>query len=364
MDKDKVLSLEITTGTIIKSILFVLLIALLFYLKDLLLIILTAIVIASAIEPAANWFRKYKIPRIPAVLIVYTIVVTSLFGIFYTFIPAILDEASEFFGELPTYAETINVTNPLTGEPLISPGAQETVDKVQGFSLQSIITDLQASFRNTSEGFFVALNAVFGGILSLILIVVFSFYFAVQEHGIDDFLRIVTPLKHQKKVIDLWKRSQYKIGLWMQGQLILALVIGVLTYLVLTIFGVPYALLLAILAAVFELIPIFGPILAAIPAIIVAFMTGGLQMGIMITLLYIIIQQIENHLLYPLVVKKVVGVPPLLVIIALIIGAQLAGFLGIILSVPVAAALQELVSDIQKERGAALQKVAAKTQKG
>jgi len=363
MDKDKVLSLEITTGTIVKSILFVLLIALLFYLKDLVLIILTAIVIASAIEPATKWFRKYKIPRVPAVLIVYTVVVASLFGIFYMFIPAILNEASDFFSDLPEYVETVNVTNPLTGESLISPGAQETVDKVQGFSFQTIIRDLQASFTNASEGFFVALNAIFGGILSMILIVVFSFYFAVQESGIDDFLKIITPLKHQKRVIDLWKRSQVKIGLWMQGQIVLALVIGVLTYLVLTIFGVPYSLLLAILAAVFELIPIFGPILAAIPAVIIAFMTGGLQMGIMITLLYVIIQQLENHLIYPLVVKKVVGVPPLLVIIALIIGAQLAGFLGIILSVPVAAAIQELVSDIQKERGE-LQKMATKTAKG
>jgi len=351
MDKDKVLSLEITTGTIIKSMLFILLIGLLFYLKDLVLIILTAIVIASAIEPATKWFRKYKIPRVPAVLIVYTVVVIALFGIFYMFIPAILDEASGFFAQLPQYIETVNVTNPITGESVISTSAQDTVDKVQGFSLQTIISDLQASFRNASEGFFVALNAIFGGILSLILIVVFSFYFAVQESGIDDFLRIITPLKHQKRVISLWKRSQVKIGLWMQGQLILALIIGVLTYLSLTIFGVPYALLLAILAAMFELIPIFGPILAAIPAVIIAFITGGAQLGIMVIVIYIIIQQFENHLIYPLVVKKVVGVPPLLVILALIIGAQLAGFLGIILSVPVAAAIQELVSDIERERG-------------
>ena len=352
MEKDKVLSLEITTGTIVRSILFILLIGLLFYLRDLVLIILTAIVIASAIEPATKWFRKYKIPRVPAVLIVYTIVVAFLFGLFYMFIPAILDEASQFFGQLPTYVETVNVTNPITGNPVISTDAQETVDRVQGFSFQTIIADLQASFRNASEGFFVALNAVFGGILSLILIVVFSFYFAVQESGIDDFLKIITPLQHQKKVISLWKRAQTKIGLWMQGQLVLALIIAVLTYLGLTIFGVPYALLLAILAAIFELIPIFGPILAAIPAVIIAFITGGAQLGAMVIGLYLIIQQFENHLIYPLVVKKVVGVPPLLVIIALIIGAQLAGFLGIILSVPVAAAIQEFVSDIEREREA------------
>lgn len=350
MKNDKTLSLEITTGTIIKSILFVLLVALLFYLKDLVLIILTAIVIASAVEPAAKWFGKYKVPRVPAVLAVYSVGAIFLFGLFYFFIPAILNEASGFFGMLPQYIESINVTNPLTSEPLISSGAQEAARNAQVFSLQSVVADLQSSFANASEGLFVALNAIFGGILSLILIVVFSFYFAVQEDGINDFLKIITPVRHQKKVTSLWRRSQRKIGLWMQGQMALGLIIAVLTYLPLVIFGVPYALLLAILAGVFELIPIFGPILAAIPAVAIAITTGGPQLAAIVVGIYLIIQQFENHLIYPLVVKKVVGVPPILVIIALIIGAQLAGFLGIILSVPIAAALQEFVSDVEKEK--------------
>lgn len=359
MENDgKNVTIQISTGTIIKVILFILLVAFLFYMHNLVLILLTAIVIASAIEPATKWFKRYKIPRIPAVLIVYTILVAALFGIFYMFIPAILNEASGFAAQLPAYIESINITNPITNDPLISEGVEETVGNVSAFSFQNFIGELQASFSNASEGFLRALNAVFGGVFSLILIIVFSFYFAVQERGIDDFLRIITPLKHQNYVIDLWRRSQNKIGLWMQGQLVLALIIGVLTYLGLTVFGVPYALLLAILAAIFELIPIFGPILAAIPAVIVAFIAGGPTMGVAVIILYVIIQQFENHLIYPLVVKKVVGVPPLLVIIALIIGAQLAGILGIILSVPVAAALQELIADVEKEREEALAKKA------
>jgi len=187
-------------------------------------------------------------------------------------------------------------------------------------------------------------------LLSFILIIVFSFYFAVQEYGIANFLKIVTPIEHEKYIIDLWKRSQLKIGRWMQGQILLALFIGILVYLGLMILGVKYALLLAILAAVTELIPLFGPILAAIPAILIGFLDGGTTLGLMVLGLYVIIQQFENHLIYPLVVKKVVGVPPLMVIIALLIGAQLAGFLGIIIAVPVAAALMEFVNDIEKDK--------------
>ena len=112
MDMDKKLSLEITTGTIIKSVLVIGLLALLYYLRNLVLVVLTAIVIASAIEPATKWFAKYKVPRVPAVLIVYVIIFAALFGIFYTFIPAILEEAIAFSNVLPQYLETINITNP------------------------------------------------------------------------------------------------------------------------------------------------------------------------------------------------------------------------------------------------------------
>jgi predicted PurR-regulated permease PerM len=124
---------------------------------------------------------------------------------------------------------------------------------------------------------------------------------------------------------------------------------------VLTILDVRYALLLAILAAVFELIPVFGPILSAIPAVGIAFVDGGTTLALIVVGAFVIIQQFENHLLYPLVVTKVVGVPPLLIILALIVGATLAGFLGIILSVPAAAIVHELVRDIEKDRKAKLQ---------
>jgi len=114
------------------------------------------------------------------------------------------------------------------------------------------------------------------------------------------------------------------------------------------ILGIRHALLLAVFAAFFELIPVFGPTLAAVPAVLIAFADGGVTMGIIVIFLYVIIQQFENHLIYPIVVTQVVGVPPLLVILGLIVGWHLAGFLGIVLSVPMAAVLQELVRDLNQ----------------
>lgn len=356
MESLKNINITISSGTIIKSILFVLLIIALFFLKDLVLIVMTAIVIASAIEPITKWFISYKFPRVAAVLFVYIIVVFGLLSIFYFFVPPLLEEASNFLAFLPKYVNLFDFSGTFGGSFLSNP---ESI--VQSFSIREALFNIKDSFTNVSEGFVKSLSAIFGGALSFVLIIVFSFYFAVQETGINDFLRVVTPVKYQNYVLDLWKRSQFKIGRWMQGQLILAFIVGVLVYMGLTILDVRYALLLAVLAAIFELIPLFGPILAAIPAVIIAIVDGGIAIGFLAAGLYLIIQQFENHLIYPLVVTKVVGVPPLLIIISLIIGAQFAGFLGIILSVPVAAIIQELVKDIQKEKEIFLKKHPQKT---
>lgn len=332
---DKNILISISSGTIVRFILFMLLFWLMYFFTDLLLVILTAVVIASSVEPAIRFFEKYKIPRVVSVIGVYLMLAAVIVGVVFLFVPPILDEASSFLSTLPDQLNSLSLIGNYS---------------VSDFSLNEIITNFKSTITGTAEGFWAFVSGVFGGISSFFLIILLSIYFSFQEYGITNFLKIITPTKHEKYIIDLWKRSQRKIGLWMQGQLLLALIIGVLVYLGLTILGVKYALLLAILAAFAELVPVVGPVLAAIPAIAIAFTDGGTSLGFMVVAFYIIIQQFENHLMYPLVVNKVVGVPPLLVILGLIIGAKLFGFLGILLSVPVAAALMEFVKDVEKNK--------------
>lgn len=339
----KRLTINVSAGTIVTAILFVVLAWLLFYLRDLVLIVLTAVVLASAIEPAVKWFMRYRLPRVLSVVLVYLIALALIFAMFYFFMPPILAEVSGLLSTLPDYIDTFDASNPLKNTPLIG-----TQPAVQDFSLTEVVTELQASFASVSEGFLRTISAIFGGVFSFLLVIVLSFYFTVVETGVDDFLRVVTPTKHEASVLDLWRRSKNKIGKWMQGQILLSLIVGILVYLGLSILGIKYALVLAVVAAVLELIPVFGSILAAIPAVALAFVDAGAGSAFLVTGLYIIVNQFQGNLIYPLVVQKVVGVPPLLVILALIAGAQLAGFLGIILSVPAAAVLQELVHDIQK----------------
>jgi predicted PurR-regulated permease PerM len=347
------ISISITTGTIFAIVGAGMLVWLFFYLKELVLVILTAVVLSSAFEPGVQWFMKYKVHRVLAVSLVYALVFGSIFGVAYAFFPPLLKETAGFSAQLPQYLETINIDELLDNNIVNS--AREVVDGVPTF--QSYITQIQNIFTATSAGAFKALAGIFGGVVSFLLVVVLSIYFSIQETGVDDFLRLILPVEYQRYGVDLWKRSQVKIGLWMQGQLMLSVIAGVLVYLWLAILGVPYAFLLAIFAAMSELIPVFGTYIGAAPATAIAFSVGGLPMAVPVVLGFIVINLLQSNLVYPLVVNRVVGVPPLLVIIALIAGGQLAGFLGVLLSVPISAALAEFVADIQRSKEKALAKM-------
>src|SRR3989344_6359608 len=238
------MNITITAGTIIKAVLIIALAWLLFVLRGTVLIVLTAIVIASAIEPAVIGLMKRKVPRILAVIAVYLVLFAVFFSIFYFFLPSVFNDLAEFVGAMPVYIDSLAqagiishyaevVGGPSGGEAISSANILEGIRSTLGFDL---------IFSNT----FAAIAAVFGGVFSFILIIIFSFYFAVVETGVDDFLRVITPKSHQSYVLGLWRRSQHKIGLWMQGQLLLAVIMGVLVYLGLTILGVPHALVLAV----------------------------------------------------------------------------------------------------------------------
>ncbi len=348
--------IKISSGTIIKAVIILLAFVALYYLRDIVLVLMLAVIIASAIEPGAIWLIRRNVPRVISVLFIYTSVAVVLVGVFYFLFLPLLNQSASFLSSLPGYLGELQLWNPLQDSKLISSGsAIEGFSK--NFSLAEIVQQIDTSVSNLSQGFFSAASRIFGGVLSFLLVIVLSFYLSVERNGVSKFLRIVTPAKHESYILDLWNRSQHKIGLWMQGQVVLAIIIAMLVFLGLTLLGIENALLLAVIAGLFEIIPLFGPILAAIPAITIALITNGLTSALLVIGLYIIIQQFENQLIYPLVVQKIVGVPPIVSIIALIVGGKLAGFVGLVISVPIATMLMEFLSDIERDKIAAIQKI-------
>ncbi len=348
MAESRDIHINLNTGTIVRFFLLAILIVALYYVSEIVLVVLAAVIIASAIVPVVRRLQRFKINRIVGVILVYIAMAVVLAGLLIFFVPIVASDAVQFLNNLPDSVSFEKLWSPVTnlglnfGTDLSSTFGSQTV------SIPDLVTGLQNIIVGTSASAFKTASILFGGVFSFILMVVLSFYLAVQEEGISDFLRIIAPVRHHDYIIGLWKRSQRKIGLWLQGQIILGIVVGVLVYLVLMIVGIPHPLLLAVFAGLLEIIPVFGPIISSVPAIILAFADRGLGTGFLLIGLYLIIYQFESQIFYPLVVKKIVGISPIVVILALVIGAKLAGLLGAVIAVPLSAAFMEYISDIEK----------------
>ena len=349
MNNSRDLNIVINTGTIVRFFAIAILLVALYFMRDVVLVIITAIVIASAIEPIIRKLVKYKINRIISVILVYIVVFVVLFEVSIYFIPLVTNDAVTFLSSLP---KTISVQSILSPISAISGNSSSAALDLHTISISDLVNSLRAWLVGGAGNTLDTATKIFGGMFSFIIILVLSFYLAMKTDGVGEFLRIVAPVRHHEYIINLWQRSQRKIALWLQGQVVLGLIVGILVYLALVIVGVPYALMLAVLAGLLEIIPVFGPIIASVPAVILAFSYNGVGTGILILVLYFIIHQLESQVFYPLVVKKVVGISPILVIIALVVGAKLAGVIGALIAVPLAAAFMEYVDYIEKEKKA------------
>lgn len=344
----KNIKIDISIKSITRILIFGLLVYLFLKLFNIFLVLLTAIVIASFVEAALNKTKHYIKNRIFAVFLIYLVFIGSLVGLAYVFVPVFVEEMSVLVESLVQYIPDSSILN--TFQPDTISGAKDVVNSLsKNASLGDLINNIQSLINSVSGSFVEVFGKVFGGFVNVGLIFIISFYLSISENGVENFLRIITPIDKESYVIGLWKRTQKKIGLWIQGQMLLSLIIGVLTYLGLTILGVKYSLVISIITALFELIP-FGIFISVIPAVVFSYLSGGVTLAILTALLYFILHQFENYLIYPLIIKKVIGIPPLVVILAVVIGWQLSNFWGVILAIPVAVFLFELLDDLERKK--------------
>ncbi len=341
----KDLYINISSATLFKALLVGILCVVVYYLRDLVMVVLSAVVIASVIEPATLFFTRHKVPRLLSVIIIYLILLITVSSFIYFLIPILLTDLKEVVNNVPNYIKTVDVIQNVHSTSFFK-FKSFFPDIPNIISVSDLVQNVASSVTGFSGSFFDLVNKLFGGLFSAVLIVVLSFYFAVKENSIGEFLTVISPISQKHYIADLWLRAQAKIGRWMQGQLILGLIVVVFVYLGLLVLNIKHPLILALIAGVFELIPIVGMSLAGIPAVVLGFLDGGLYQAVLVAALYLIVQQLEAHAVYPLVVHKMVGVSPIVVIIALIAGAKLGGFLGALLSVPLTVALLEYVSDL------------------
>ena len=350
-ERDALTSISITTGTMVRAILVLLCVLLLWFLRDLAFVVLTSIVIASFVESSTPYFRKVRINRIFGIVILYIVSLLILAGIFYLFAPLLITEIYNFSSFISTYIPGVSFLSYFQNEAFS--GAKDLVNSLgNNLSLATLLSVSKAFISNLSGGFFQTLSVAFGSIFNFILIILISFYLSIQEKGIENFLRLIFPIQYEDYVVDLWERSRRKIALWMKGQVVLGFVVAVLIYLILSLLGIEYALLLAIIAGVMEMIP-YGIWVALIPAFAFSYLSNGISSALMVVGAYTIIHQFEVFLFAPLIINKIVGLSPIVIILSALIGFELGGFWGLVLAIPVAVIVMEFLSDIEKNKTSA-----------
>lgn len=333
--------INITTSGIIKIILVFILFYFLFIIRDILAVLFVSLILSSAINPAVSIMKKKKIPRALGVIFIYLITLLIAGGVIYLIIPPIIKQASELSQKFPIF-ETASAGLGTLKEIFLEKGALSF--------LKENFNSFSPNIQNAASGIFNTVSGIFATIFSFFLIMVMTFYMSVEESAVKKIIWSVVPKDKQVYVMHLTNRMQRKIGLWLRGQLILSLIIFILTFIGLSILGVKYALILALIAGLTEFVPYFGPIFASIPALFLSFSQGGFIFMIFVGILYYIVQLVENNIIVPKLMQKVVGLNPIIIIAVLMIGFQIGGPVGAILSIPVATALSVFLIDIFDNR--------------
>jgi len=326
---------EISWGSALKLFLVALLFASVYFFRDLIALFVSAIIIATVVEVPIGALMRRGVPRFLAVTLIYLgfLAAFSLFA--YILTPVVVSEFQGFADTVLHFVNRIFHLNFLTPDAI----TQIRENILQLF--QGIGQGAGAAFKFASR----FVNATF----SLVVVFVTSFYLALQGRTIEKIIKLVAPPKHESYFLGLWERAQKKIGRWFYGQVALSFTVGATVFFGLWLLGVNYPLLLGILAGILEIVPVVGPIISGLLAFAIA-AQGGADLAIYTIILFVIIQQLENNILVPTVMRKSIGLNPVVVVFAIMIGGKLAGIWGVILAVPLTAALGELISDWENRK--------------
>lgn len=327
--------LETSTQVILKVVLAGLILFFLWVIRDIILILILALILASAMDPMVDYFSKKHIPRAVSVLTVYIVVLGLGAMVVYLLVPPVIEQFKVLQANLPEYNQIL--------QSKFNSGWLGNVDVSNIF---------QGIFAGSGEQSVVSRTfGIFNGLLGFITVLVISFYLVAEEKGMKEFIAALIPTQHQAFTVDLIEKIQKKMGLWILGQLILSVAIFLLTWLGLTILGVKYALFLALLAGILEVVPYIGPFLSAVPGIFFAFIQSP-TLAIVVGFMYLIIQKTEGYALVPKIMEKTVGTSPLVVLVALLIGLKLAGVVGLLIAVPLASAITVVVNEFLSAKSA------------
>jgi len=320
---------EVSYRTVLFTLAILGLIWLIIQIRDIILLLFVSLILVSTLHSPVRWLAKKRIPRPVSIILFYLLILAVFGGVIALLIPPFIEQTKTLLENVPTFLELGNrfFLNQLPINELIK-------------SFSGGLNFFGESFLKYTWGFF-------GNIITVMAVFVITFYLLLRWDNLGKFLS--AGFGSEQRINRLLGKIESGLGNWLRGEFLLMIIIGVMSYIGLTLLRIPYALPLAIFAGLLEIIPIIGPVVSAIPAIIVTLAVSPL-LALATAALYFLIQQLENNLVVPKIMEKAVGLDPLATILALMIGAKLMGVLGALLSVPFVLLAKIVILDLYQNR--------------
>ncbi len=292
----------------------------LYQIREVIVLLFVAIIFMSALSPLVERSEKLGVPKALSIAAIYIFVVALIIGLLSVIITPLVEQTNNLTTTLP---QTIEKAFPTA-----------VIDKGV----------IQQELTNFTRNVFAITLTVFSEFVAFISVAVLTFYLLLERDKLDQLIAQFF-IGKEEKAKRISRRIEEKLGAWLRGQLLLSLIIGVAAYIALFALNIPYALPLALLAGLMEVVPVIGPIISAVPAVFIAYLSSPV-MALAVAAAFFIIQQLENHVVVPQVMKKAVGLNPLIVILAVSIGGKLLGISGALLAVPIAVVVQIIMVDV------------------
>jgi predicted PurR-regulated permease PerM len=307
--------------------------------RDVLLLVFIAVLLGAALEPLVGRIRGATgIGRGPAILIVYAVFLALVVGIAVFIVPAALTQLTSAFDRLPTFLNQVRSwTQDLRPEAL-SQGLGALLDAAAKPFARTGPPDAK-SVLDVS----IILGSATAALVTLLFLV---FFWLTERPRLQRYALAFLPPARRAGTRDAWNEVESKLGSWARGQLILMAAIGVATAVAYSLIGLPAALLLALIAALAEVVPIVGPFIGAVPAVLIA-TTVSPQTALITMGVYLLLQIIEGNVLVPAVMRNSVGLSPFLVLLSLLIGSAAGGVLGAVVAVPIVAGITVVLHRLQ-----------------
>lgn len=333
---DRKISFDFSLKSIFSIALTIIVIALLFYIRDILVLLLFSFILSTALKPLIDFFEKKHVPRLLSIAAIYLSVALIFYSLVRLMIPPLSAQLNQLVSSRQEIARRIIEYFshlPLSVRESIQAGVNKLPDKITEVFSSAIIPNVLG---------------VFSGLLGLVTVLVSAFYLLLEKNAVEKAIKAFWPIKSEKLALELYEKIVQKISFWARGQIILSTSVGFLVYFGLLVLRFDYALLMALTAAVLDVFPIIGPAIMVLVGFLLAFATSPI-LSLWVVILLIAIQQFEANVLAPQIMKKAVGIPPVLIIFSILIGAKLLGFVGVIIAVPVASAVLVILETLHKK---------------